>query len=358
MRLQQIAKILQALDLLNRPQGATLRELSESLGVTERSVYRILEIMQYMGFPLYDEQTPLQKAKRWRIEEGFAKRLPNLSIPSPTLTTREMIALYLAGGGPGPFRGSAIEESLAQAFAKFEAFLPKGILPKLDRFRTLCVSAGGDEKSLEGKEEIIENLTEAMLAGRTCQVTYQSFSAGKQKTYLIDPLYFFEKRGGLYLFVNVPAYGDIRTLAVERIQTLEQTDKAFHYPEDFDPQAKLKEAFDLIYDDPITAKIRVAAPQVKYVLERRFFQRQEIRHLQDGSAEITLKTSGRYDVKRWVLSMGEDAELLEPADLRKEIREEYSRLARKYHSAAPGRSDKKRPPLGTHITSRLHPRCG
>ena len=330
MRLQQIAKILQALDLLNRPQGATLKELAEGLGVVERSVYRVLEVMQQMGFPVYDEQIPLQRTKRWRIEEGYARRLPNLSVPAPLLTIREMIGLYLAGGDPGPFKGSAIEDSLVTAFAKFEAFLPRGILAKLDRFRSLFLFNDGFEKCLEGKEVIVENLTRAMLACTTCQVTYDSFSAGERKTYRINPLHFFEKRGGLYLFVNVPAYDDIRVLAVERIHALEETSDSFQYPEGFDPQAKLEQAFDLIFDDPIAVRVRVRAGQAKYVLERRFFREKQVRRLENGDIEITLTTSGRYDVKKWVLSLGENAELLEPQDLREEIGAEYGRMAAKY----------------------------
>ncbi len=328
--MQQIAKILQALDLLNRPQGATLRELSDGLAVSERSVYRMFDIMQQMGFPIYDEQIPLQKVKRWRLEEGYAQRLPNVSVPSPHLTLREMIGLYLAGGDPGPFRGSGIEDSLATAFSKFEAFLPKGIMPKLDRFRSLFLFSEGFEKSLEGKEQIVESLTRAMLAERTCQVTYDSFSAECRKTFLIDPLHFFERRGGLYLFVNVPAYGDIRLLAVERIHSLEETRDSFQYPEGFDPKRKLGEAFDLIFDDPVTARIRISADQVKYVMERRYFQDKNIRRLDDGGIELTLTTSGRMDLKRWILSLGGGAELLEPEDLRKELAETCKELARTY----------------------------
>jgi len=330
MRFQQIAKILQALDMLNRPQGATLKELSDGLGVSERSIYRIFDIMQEMGFPIYDEQIPLQRMKRWRIEEGYAQRLPNLSIPSPELTMREMIVLYLAGGDPGPFKGSAIEDSLVSAFVKFESFLPKGILSKLDRFRSLFLFSDGFEKSLEGKEEIVEDLTKAMLSGQTCLVVYDSFSANTRKEFLIHPLHFFEKRGGLYLFVNVPAYGDIRVLAVERIHAIEKTMESFQYPEGFDPHTKLAEAFDLVFDDHVTTRVRISPDQVKYVLERRYFRDQEIRRLDDGGIELTLNTSGRFDVKRWILSLGESAEVLEPQDLREEIGQEYSRLAKRY----------------------------
>jgi predicted DNA-binding transcriptional regulator YafY len=43
-----------------------------------------------------------------------------------------------------------------------------------------------------------------------------------------------------------------------------------------------------------------------------------------------MKTSGGYDIKKWVLSFGGDAELLEPQWLRDEIVEEMQRSLKPY----------------------------
>ena len=43
-----------------------------------------------------------------------------------------------------------------------------------------------------------------------------------------------------------------------------------------------------------------------------------------------MSTSGWWDVKRWVLSFGADAKVLEPIELRKEIVEELSAAEDRY----------------------------
>ena len=68
--------------------------------------------------------------------------------------------------------------------------------------------------------------------------------------------------------------------------------------------------------------------------ERRWCKDQEITELGDGEIEIRLRTSGRWDVKRWVLSMGAEAELLEPEDLRGEIRAELLQAAGTYQKTS------------------------
>ena len=43
-----------------------------------------------------------------------------------------------------------------------------------------------------------------------------------------------------------------------------------------------------------------------------------------------MTTSGWYDVKKWVLSYGSEAEVLEPAKMRQEIAEEFKWAAENY----------------------------
>ena len=99
-------------------------------------------------------------------------------------------------------------------------------------------------KDYSGKEEIINQLTEAILQRKSCLVTYHSFSDDKVKDFSINPLHFYERDGGLYIFAHTTAYGDVITLAVERINSLVITPDAFEYPKSFEPEAMLDSTFD------------------------------------------------------------------------------------------------------------------
>jgi predicted DNA-binding transcriptional regulator YafY len=75
-----------------------------------------------------------------------------------------------------------------------------------------------------------------------------------------------------------------------------------------------------VYDEPITVKIKFSADQARYIEERRWSKDQKIKKLKDNSIILTMTTSGWFDVRKWLLSFGADAELLEPDDKRDEMR--------------------------------------
>ena len=84
----------------------------------------------------------------------------------------------------------------------------------------------------------------------------------------------------------------------------------------------MESAFDIVYGDPVKVKIWFSADQVRYIKERTWSKSQEIIDQEDGSIILSMETSGWWDVKRWVLSYGSEAKVLEPENLKKEIRDE------------------------------------
>ena len=322
MRGKNLIKLLKALEILSNPEGTTIEQMASRLEVNRRSVYRLLEVIEGLGFPIYDENIPLEREKRWKLEETYLKKLPNMRVPDINLSLSEIISLYLLRSEASLLKGTDLEKHTHSAFGKFSMFLPGDALEKLDRIKALFVSASRFMKDYSGKEKLVEQLMDAIMKKETCDIGYHSFHDDKLKNFRIDPLHFFENNGGLYILVNATDFGDIRTLAVERIQNIKRTGESFQYPEGFDPEALLESAFDMVYGDPVKVRIWFSPDQVRYVKERKWSKNQEIVDQEDGSIILSMETSGWWDVKRWVLSYGSTAEVLEPEDLREEILDE------------------------------------
>jgi predicted DNA-binding transcriptional regulator YafY len=333
MRGANLVKLLKVIDMLGSHRGATVEQIADELEIDRTNVYKWLRIVEEeLGFPLVSEKDIVENRTRKKLDKDFHQKLGSINLPDIRFTLSEIISLFLLKGESKTMKDSSLEENIASAFSKIALFAPKGLAEKLDKLQSIFLPDAKMAKSYKGKEQIIDDLTKAMLGNCTCVITYHSFWADKLKEYEIDPLHFFEHNGGVYLFVNTTKYGDIRILAVERICKVTPTDTIFTYPDNFDPEEKLRHSFGVIYDDPLEVEIWFSASQVRYVTERTWSQGQEIIHQNDGSIVLKMLTSGRDDVKRWILGYGAEAKVLEPRDLREEIIEEIARLEKNYQS--------------------------
>ena len=318
----QLIEIVSAVRLLSRHNGASNDELAEELGLGERTVYRLKKTLEKMGIPLEDVEVSSGNRMRWRIPAQWTFTFPKTN--DMGLTTPELLSLFALRVSAGLYSGSSIKQDLDNAFDKIGMTLSPASRTMLERYATLFLSVPSAAKDYSGSAEIIEDLSFAIIERTTCTIRYHSFSDDKIKQYDIQPLHFFEREGGLYLLVLVPTYGDVRTLAVERINAVETTGQPFAYPEEFDPEEYLASAFTLYFEEPVEVKIRFAADQVRYIRERVWAKGQTIQETEDGSALLTINTSGWGDIKRWVMAFGADAEVMEPLEMRQEIAAELS----------------------------------
>ncbi|SDB43397.1 HTH domain-containing protein [Desulfonatronum thiosulfatophilum] len=103
---RRINQILRTVDLFARPQGASIGDLMEELGISRRSVYRQIETIEELGFPLYDDRPAGERQKRWKFEEGYLKKLPNISLPDMELHLSEMLALCMVIGESRLIKGT------------------------------------------------------------------------------------------------------------------------------------------------------------------------------------------------------------------------------------------------------------
>jgi predicted DNA-binding transcriptional regulator YafY len=86
----------------------------------------------------------------------------------------------------------------------------------------------------------------------------------------------------------------------------------------------------MFYDDPLEVTIWFSMDQARYIQERQWAQEQKITEHSDGSIILWMKTSGWYDVKKWILSFGAEARVIEPVHLKEKIGNEVKKMVKGY----------------------------
>jgi predicted DNA-binding transcriptional regulator YafY len=329
---KNLIKIIKAIDLLAAPGGTTVEALQNKLELSRRSVFRLIETMtSELGFPVTSVREEFGGHTTYFLEERFVSRLSNISLPHLSLSLQEATLLFFLLDKDTIFRGSELEDDLASLRDKLRSLLPADLLsPSTDaRIDSLFAASPNALKSYVGREHIIDTVLDGLEQRFECSVIYHS-AHGSNKTYTIQPLKLVEHRGGLYLFIRIPKHDSIRIIAIDRIEAIELTDKRFEYPKDFDAVALLESAFDLTFDDPITARIRFSAKDAPYVHERHLGPDSSIEDHSDGSCTLTITISGQDDLFRWILSFGSGAEILDPPEFRERAKAEFQKILALY----------------------------
>ena len=183
MRGANLVKLLKTIDLISGQRGATVEQIAEELEVSKRTAYRLLSVAEELGFLIEDIKDPIENTTRKRLDKEFHQKIGPISLPDIKFSASELIALYLVKGEAPSYTGTGLADNIESAFAKIEMFAPKGLSEKLDKLKSLFLLDAKMAKSLTGKEEIVDQLIDAMLSNQTCYISYHSFHDDKDKSF-------------------------------------------------------------------------------------------------------------------------------------------------------------------------------
>jgi predicted DNA-binding transcriptional regulator YafY len=308
--------------LLNMGEGASVYDVAERFDVSVRTALRYLRALQVAGEPLYEEVVGRRKV--WRL-------MASARAQTVTLTTAQMVALFLSRRVFDFLAGTGFKEDLDEVFAKLGAQLKRkdfALARNLDR-KVFDVNEA--RHLYEGRIEDVNDIVTALLREERLRVTHDSVSGGKQ-TFLLEPYTLLVYKKGLYLVGLSARHGEVRTFALDAFREVEwlRGDK-FDYPPDYRPEQVTEGAFGLIRGEATRVRIRFDAKVARYVERVMWHPTQRFKRTSTGAGlELTMEAPGTVELVAWVLGFGGDAEVLEPAALREKVAAEVRRAAGRY----------------------------
>jgi predicted DNA-binding transcriptional regulator YafY len=327
-------EVIRQWKLLNTLQdskyGRTVDELSDSLGVTTRTIRRDLSQLQEAGFPL--EQKASDTRRAWVLNaQVFA------GLAAAGLTLPELCALYFSKALMEYLAGTPFRDDLRSAFEKFTDGLTRAQWKYLEALpRVLVAKPEPRKKAARESPAHVGRLTTAALERRRVEMTYHSFRSRQVKRYVIEPHQVYYAQGGLYVFAGVPAYGEARQFAVERIKSLRMTDE--HFDADIPLDAsRLADSLGVnLGGKPEVITIEFQPEAAPYVVEREYHPTQTTEEAPDGRVLLKMKVVVDFALSAWVLSFGRNARVVGPPRLVRAIQEQVEDMRELYAPALPG----------------------
>ena len=307
-------KILRTLDVLRL--GKTVDALALQLNVHKRTIWRDMEALQAVGFPLTSELDG--RRTRFKLIAPPFRGLSELG-----LSMMDLCALYLARAMVASMAGAPFEKAMIAVTRQVEQALPPKLRDFLDRLPAFIEAKPGAVKKPGSKayEDHVGKLIESSVEQRVASMRYFSASRGVAKDYVVHPYRLVHAHGGLYLLAWVPEYGEIRTFAVERIQKLALTEDRFDIQAALAPEA-FAHSLGVNRGKPVRIVVTFKARVATYVRERTWHASQMLTDLKDGAVRMTLQVSADAALKTWILGFGAFAKVESPSWLAEEILEQ------------------------------------
>ncbi len=300
------------LALESSAQGRRASELAETLGVTTRTVHRILQVLEAAGARLTVEASGPER--RWRLaRDGH---------PPLQLTTGEVLALLWAERTVGPsYRATVLGAPLESAIAKVRALVPGDGGDRLLALARAHLSLPGPHHDYERRDAEIAALRRAIEKSATVSIRYQGRRPGQSRAF--DPYVLVHSDGALYAVGHCHRRDAVRVFLVDRIRSVQLTARTFERDPRFDPGRHFDGAWGVWRGRPETVRLRFGREAARWAGERTWPGQQSfVTHL-DGSATLTLKVAATPDFVAEILSFGSRVRVLAPKHLAETVAREH-----------------------------------
>lgn len=331
MRLGRVERLLRVIRILQAGRPRSVDELADMAGVSRRTTFRDLKLLQRAGMPYrYD-----RGSRSFWTEHGTV-------LPPLTLSPAEALGLLLAVRQHQSSHVSPDAEAAAAAALKVESMLPR-VLQDYVQPRLKHVELRPEPASDAGSiADMLSILQSALARTRKVWIRYDSYFEGKQIERTLRPYRLAYIHRGWYLIAYTDEQAKMLTYKVERIIEIRTLRERYTLDPGFSLDDYFGNAWLMIRGDQrYHVQIRFLPKVAGNVDEVLWHRTQQTRNEPDGSLIFEVDVDGIEEIGWWVLGYGDQAQVLQPAELRVWIAEHAARMLACYRKEpAPPAADK------------------
>jgi len=307
-RASRIWRILKVFTLIKGKPGIDAKELAEKCEVSQRTIYRDINVLKLAGIPVYFD-------KGYHVSEDFF-------LPPVHLDLGEVLSLAKGAELLSRQKGTPFQRGVESAMEKIFAVITTGVRDAVTREASHFSPAWEPTVDYDKCVPILEVLETGVEENRTVRMTYNVLSRDQTTERDVDPYGFLFRRNAWYLVGHCHLREEIKIFKVDRIVEARLLDVNFDPPEEFSIQEYMGEAWQVMRGDRAHEIEIIFSPKVApYARECLWHFSQRCVDLEDGSAVLSFRVSGLSEVCSWVMGFGGEAEVLKPQELRKLVRE-------------------------------------
>ncbi|OPJ65842.1 helix-turn-helix transcriptional regulator [Clostridium chromiireducens] len=299
----QINRLFEIVYILLDKKIVTAKELSKHFEVSVRTIYRDIDILSGAGIPIYTNKG----------KGGGISLIEDFVLNKSVLSENEQKEILMSLQSLSAMKYLEVEPILKKLSAVFNKESTNWI--------DVDFSQWGSNDTEKEKFKIIKA---AILNSEVLGFDYFS-SYGEKTSRIAEPLKLVFKGQGWYLYAYCRLKDEFRIFKLRRIHTLVLLNENFKR----EVPANIWEGAGKSYNtEMVTLVLRIDEKMAYRIFDE--FEQENIIRNKDGSYTTTITFPSGEWIFGYIMSYGEYAEVIEPKNIRKEIKRKFEESIKKY----------------------------
>ncbi len=321
MASERLIRLLQIIDAIQSRPGINVQELAEECEVSERTIYRDLEVLSQARYPIANAGY----GKGYRFTGRFALYPMNLTEEERMAFSALSVWLESLGKQMSPALRRAYQKVMA-ALAK-EQKDTKLFMERLEE----AVQLGKPHYAQE-TGNLFPKIFHAIVYQRTIEAVYHSQGRNETRKRRMDPYHILPREHRLYIIGFCHDHQDFRIFRLSRFLDVKVLNEEFE-KRPFDIHKYMENTWSIERgNENVRFLVRFSPNVARYVLEEELFLMPKFIKQPDGSVLMEVTVNNSNEFLRWLHTYGLDAEILEPVVYREQMRKKLQQWLALYES--------------------------
>jgi len=298
-------------------RGLTVGQLIERTGGSRASIYRDLEVLRSVGVPI--DKVPISGEMRYLLAHSGGTQ--------QTLNPLQFAALLSSRNALRSLEGTRLVREL-DALIKSAQGTPR---MSLHVHVPLSNALAPDR---------ISDIDRALDQGKCLRIRYRSGRDVAPSYRNVEPVELRVSADQPYLVAYEPVSQKFKIYKLARMTQVQILPERAHAQEHYQPDKVFAHTRGIWAGEARDVAVRLREPVARFAPEWPLHKQQSVEDLSNGDVIVRARVAGLFEPMHWVLSWGQNAEVLEPRELRRMVIEELSGALEIYGSTEPPRAER------------------
>jgi Predicted transcriptional regulator len=311
--MSKFSNLLKLIILLKSKGRMKTKELGESLGVSERMIRKYISDLNEANIQV--ESIPGPKGGYEIVGYDY---LLNLDVDD-----NEKTALQYAKKKLKEDESFLLYNEIESLESKITALVENRKNNDKHILNSVIIP---NQLDIRKQNEIEIEIEAAIIRMKKIKVVYNSISSG-ETIRILRPYKIIIRKNNKYLIAYCERRNEIITLKLVRFDNVEIIDENFVIKDEFDIAKYVENKIGVFSDEVYNLKLLIRQPFSQVIQEGIYAKNQKIvKNEDDNSIIFTGQMRGRRDIIRWILSMMDSVTVIEPKELKEDIRNELIKI--------------------------------